>query len=84
MKNEENSKWNGLRILRDWKTHLTGLIFSLFWLVLLTLSPTELTFPAIEMSEEYEDERQIYRLIPKVILIVNLGEKFKMRWEVIP
>ena len=33
------------------------------------------TFPAVEMSEEYQDERQIYRLIPKNHFETELGQE---------
>ena len=70
------AKWNWLRIIRDWKTRiLLALFFVFFGSFSLLYRQQNVTFPAIEMSEEYEDERQIYRLIPKSHFEGELGEE---------
>lgn len=70
------AKWNWLRIIRDWKTRILLALFLVFFgsFSLLYRQQT-VTFPAIEMSEEYEDERQIYRLIPKKHFESELGQE---------
>ena len=70
------AKWNGLRILRDWKTRiLLALFLAFFGSFSLLYRQQNVTFPAIEMSEEYEDERQIYRLIPQSHFDNELGQE---------
>ena len=69
-------KWNGLRILRDWKTRILLALFLVFFgSFSLLYRQQNVTFPAIEMSEEYEDERQIYRLIPQSHFDSELGRE---------
>lgn len=70
------AKWNWLRIIRDWKTRILCLLFFIFFSSFSILyRQQDVTFPAIEMKEEYEDERQIYRLIPKAHFEGDLGEE---------
>lgn len=69
-------KWNILRITRDWKTRVLVLLFFLFFASFsLLYRQQNVTFPAVEMSEEYQDERQIYRLIPKSDFETDLGKE---------
>lgn len=71
---KEVIKWNGLRISRDWKTRVLVLLFFLFFASFaLFYRQQNVTFPAVEMSEEYQDERQVYRLIPKNHFETDLG-----------
>src|SRR5690625_1319819 len=72
------AKWNWLRIIRDWKTRILLALFLIFFgSFSLLYRQQNVTFPAIEMSEEYEDERQIYRLIPKDHFESELGQEVK-------
>ena len=76
MKMKKIIKWNGLRILRDWKTRiLLALFLTFFGSFSLLYRQQNVTFPAIEMSEEYEDERQIYRLIPQSHFDSEVGQE---------
>lgn len=69
------AKWNWLRIIRDWKTRILLVLFLIFFgSFSLLYRQQNVTFPAIEMSEEYEDERQIYRLIPNDHFETELGK----------
>lgn len=70
------AKWNFLRISRDWKTRVLALLFFFFFASFsLLYRQQNITFPAVEMSEEYQDERQIYRLIPKSHFETDLGQE---------
>lgn len=70
------TNWNVLRIMRDWKTRVLALLFFIFFASFsLLYRQQNVTFPAIEMSEEYQDERQIYRLIPKSHFETDLGQE---------
>lgn len=70
------AKWNILRITRDWKTRVLALLFFIFFASFsLLYRQQNVTFPAVEMSEEYQDERQIYRLIPKNHFETELGQE---------
>lgn len=74
------AKWNWLRIMRDWKTRILLLLFLVFFgSFSLFYRQQNVTFPVLEMSEEYEDERQIYRLIPKSHFEGELGEEVQNR-----
>src|SRR5699024_3493714 len=69
------AKWNWLRIIRDWKTRILLVLFLIFFgSFSLLYRQQNVTFPASEMSEEYEDERQIYRLIPNDHFETELGK----------
>lgn len=69
-------KWNFFRITRDWKTRVLALLFFVFFASFsLLYRQQNVTFPAVEMSEEYQDERQIYRLIPKSHFETDLGQE---------
>lgn len=70
------TKWNWLRITRDWKTRiLLALFLAFFGSFSLLYRQQNVTFPAVEMSKEYQDERQIYRLIPKDHFETELGQE---------
>ncbi len=70
------AKWNWLRIIRDWKTRILLALFLVFFgSFSLLYRQQNVTFPAIKMSEEYQDERQIYRLIPKAHFESELGQE---------
>lgn len=70
------AKWNMLRMMRDWKTRVLTLLFFVFFASFsLLYRQQNVTFPAVEMSEEYHDERQIYRLIPKSHFETDLGQE---------
>lgn len=74
------AKWNWLRIIRDWKTRILLLLFLVFFgSFSLLYRQQNVTFPVLEMSEEYEDERQIYRLIPKDDFEGELGQEIQGR-----
>ncbi len=74
------AKWNGLRIIRDWKTRILLLLFFVFFgSFSLLYRQQNVTFPVLEMSEEYEDERQIYRLIPRDHFQDELGQTVQDR-----
>lgn len=74
------AKWNWLRIIRDWKTRILLALFLIFFgSFSLLYRQQNVTFPAIEMSEEYEDERQIYRLIPGDHFDTELGKEVQHR-----
>lgn len=74
------AKWNWLRIIRDWKTRiLLALFLTFFGSFSLLYRQQNVTFPAIEMSEEYEDERQIYRLIPNDHFETELGKEVQRK-----
>lgn len=69
-------KWILLKISRDWKTRALAFLFFIFFASFsLFYRQQNVTFPAVEMSEEYQDERQIYRLIPKSHFETELGEE---------
>jgi len=69
-------KWTWLRIIRDWKTRVLLLFFFIFFgSFSLLYRQQDVTFPVLEMSEEYEDERQIYRLIPSDHFESELGQE---------
>jgi len=69
-------KWTWLRIIRDWKTRILLLLFFVFFgSFSLLYRQQDVTFPVLEMSEEYEDERQIYRLIPSDHFESDLGQE---------
>lgn len=62
--------------MRDWKTRVLALLFFIFFASFsLLYRQQNVTFPAIEMSEEYQDERQIYRLIPRSHFETDLGQE---------
>lgn len=66
--------------MRDWKTRILLLLFLVFFgSFSLFYRQQNVTFPVLEMSEEYEDERQIYRLIPKSHFEGELGEEVQNR-----
>jgi len=70
------SKWTWLQIIRDWKTRILLLFFLVFFASFsLLYRQQDVTFPVLEMSEEYEDERQIYRLIPGDHFESELGQE---------
>lgn len=70
------AKWNWLRIIRDWKTRILLMLFLVFFASFsLLYRQQNVTFPAVEMSEEYQDERQVYRLIPKDHFDTELGQE---------
>lgn len=74
------AKWNWLRIIRDWKTRILLFLFLLFFASFsLLYRQQNVTFPVLEMSEEYEDERQIYRLIPGSHFEGELGQEVQQR-----
>lgn len=74
------AKWNWLRIIRDWKTRILLLLFLVFFgSFSLLYRQQNVTFPVLEMSEEYEDERQIYRLIPREDFEGELGQEVQGR-----
>lgn len=74
------AKWNWLRIIRDWKTRILLLLFLVFFgSFSLLYRQQNVTFPVLEMSEEYEDERQIYRLIPNSHFDGELGQEVQQR-----
>lgn len=74
------AKWNWLRIIRDWKTRILLLLFLVFFgSFSLLYRQQNVTFPVLEMSEEYEDERQIYRLIPRDDFQGELGQEVQAR-----
>lgn len=74
------AKWNWLRIIRDWKTRILFALFLLFFgSFSLLYRQQNVTFPVIEMNEEYQDERQIYRLIPKDHFESELGQEVQQR-----
>ena len=74
------AKWNWLRIIRDRKTRVLLLLFLVFFgSFSLLYRQQNVTFPVLEMSEEYEDERQIYRLIPKDHFEGELGQEVQQR-----
>lgn len=74
------TKWNWLRIIRDWKTRILLLLFLLFFgSFSLLYRQQNVTFPQSEMREEYQDERAIYRLIPKNHFEDELGQEVQKR-----
>ena len=74
------AKWNWLRIIRDWKTRILLLLFLVFFgSFSLLYRQQNVTFPVLEMSEEYEDERQIYRLIPRDDFEGEQGQEIQKR-----
>lgn len=74
------AKWNWLRIIRDWKTRVLLVLFLVFFgSFSLLYRQQNVTFPVLEMSEEYEDERQIYRLIPRDDFQNELGQEVQGR-----
>lgn len=74
------AKWNWLRIIRDWKTRILLLLFLLFFgSFSLLYRQQNVTFPQSEMREEYQDERAIYRLIPKNHFEDELGQEVQKR-----
>lgn len=69
-------KWTLLKISRDWKTRALAFLFFIFFASFsIFYRQQNVTFPAVEMSEEYQDERQIYRLIPKNHFETELGQE---------
>lgn len=69
-----------LRVMRDWKTRVLALLFFVFFASFsLLYRQQRVTFPASEMSEEYQDERQIYRLIPQSHFETDLGQEVQVR-----
>lgn len=74
------AKWNWLRVIRDWKTRILLALFLVFFGSFSMLYRQQnVTFPVSEMSAEYEDERQIYRLIPKNHFESELGQEVQRR-----
>lgn len=74
------TKWNWLRIIRDWKTRILLLLFLVFFgSFSLLYRQQNVTFPQSEMREEYQDERAIYRLIPKNHFEGELGQEVQKR-----
>lgn len=74
------AKWNWLRIIRDWKTRiLLALFFMFFGSFSLLYRQQNVTFPQSEMTAEYQDERAIYRLIPKDHFEGDLGQEVQKR-----
>lgn len=70
------TKWTLLKISRDWKTRILALFFFIFFASFsIFYRQQNVTFPAVEMSEEYQDERQIYRLIPSSHFETELGQQ---------
>lgn len=74
------AKWNWLRIIRDWKTRILLVLFFVFFgSFSLLYRQQNVTFPQSEMTEEYQDERAIYRLIPKNHFEGELGQEVQQR-----
>lgn len=74
------SKWNWLRIIRDWKTRILLVLFFVFFgSFSLLYRQQNVTFPQSEMTAEYQDERAIYRLIPKDHFESELGQEVQQR-----
>ena len=74
------AKWNWLRIIRDWKTRILLVLFLVFFgSFSLLYRQQNVTFPVSELREEYQDERQIYRLIPKDHFEGELGQEVQKR-----
>lgn len=72
--------WTGLRVFRDRKIKvLLGLFFIFFASFSLIYRQQSLTFPYTEMDEEYEDEQQIYRMIPQQHFESELGKEVQQR-----
>lgn len=72
--------WTGLRILRDRKVKvLLGLFFIFFASFSLIYRQQSFTFPYTEMREEYQDEQQIYRMIPHQHFEGELGQEVQQR-----
>lgn len=72
--------WTGLRILRDRKFKvLLFLFFAFFASFSLIYRQQNVTFPYSEMQQEYQDERQIYRLIPAEHFEGELGQEVQQR-----
>lgn len=74
------AKWNWLRIIRDWKTRILLILFFVFFgSFSLLYRQQNVTFPQSEMGEEYQDERAIYRLIPKDHFEGEVGQEVQRR-----
>ena len=74
------AKWNWLRIIRDWKTRILLVLFFVFFgSFSLLYRQQNVTFPQSEMTAEYQDERAIYRLIPKDHFEGELGQEVQQR-----
>jgi hypothetical protein len=72
--------WTGLRIFRDRKIRVFLLLFFIFFASFsLIYRQQNLTFPYYEMDEKYQDEQQIYRLIPQAHFEGELGQEVQRR-----
>lgn len=72
--------WTSLRIVRNRKIRVLSILFLTFFASFsLLYRQQELTFPYYEMREEYQDEQQIYRLIPPQHFEGELGHEVQQR-----
>lgn len=68
-------KWNGLMLMREWKTRLILLGFLLFLGTFsLLYREQNVTLPEAQLRSEYGDAHQIFRLIPDAHFEGELGE----------
>jgi hypothetical protein len=72
--------WTGLRITRDRKILVLLLLFFVFFASFsLIYRQQNITTPHLEMREEYQDELQIYRMIPQKHFEGELGQEVQQR-----
>lgn len=72
--------WTSLRIVRNRKIRVLSILFLTFFASFsLLYRQQDLTFPYYEMREEYQDEQQIYRLIPPQHFEGELGHEVQQR-----
>ena len=72
--------WTSLRIEKKRKIRVLSILFLTFFASFsLLYRQQELTFPYYEMREEYQDEQQIYRLIPPQHFEGELGHEVQQR-----
>ncbi|GAA0370703.1 hypothetical protein GCM10008932_22700 [Alkalibacterium iburiense] len=73
-------KWNGLLLMREWKTRLLLIGFLLFLSTFsLLYREQSVILPEAQLRSEYSDAHQIFRLIPDAHFEGELGEEVEMR-----
>lgn len=73
-------KWNGLLLLRDWKTRLIILGFLVFLgSFSLLYRQSNVVLPEMQIREEYSDSHQIFRMIPASHFEGELGQEVQQR-----
>lgn len=74
------TRWNALRIVRDWKTRLLAGVFFVFLASFsLLYRQQNLVFPSLELESEYAQTQQVFGLIPDSHFEGKTGQEVQRR-----